>query len=158
MEGRAVDQHALARRGAGDVRAVLAAGCAADGIGVRMWHGAARLVAVGVVRIADEVGAADDLGCREGAGLDGGGIVGGEVGRIARTTEVGVGVVDARVDDRDRLPAPVAPVNSHACGTPVNTLDVPLSRCIVVTGEMSMTSGFDARASMPLAGMVTVSG
>jgi len=55
----------------------------------------------GIVVVPGEIPSSDDLGCREGAGLDESRVVVGMVLRVARATELGVQVVDARVDDGD---------------------------------------------------------
>src|SRR5690606_16589208 len=86
----------------GDVGAVAGPGAVVEGIGV----GFDRVGAAGPIG-AHEVVAPHDLVGGEGAGLDHGRIVGGVVGRISRSAEIGVVIVDAGVDHGDRDPRAV---------------------------------------------------
>src|SRR3972149_1501510 len=99
---------------------------------------------------ADKVVATYHLGRWEGARLDDRRIVAGEVGRVARTTQVKVGVVDAAVEDGDRDACPVEAEVLHGGGADVghcltqthlvvsNLVDAPHIR---VTGKIGETSG-----------------
>src|SRR4029450_2962171 len=96
----AVALHAETGRGAGDVAAVA---IAVERIRIRYRHGGRN---VGVVVVADEIGTAFNLG---GTRSEQRGIRWGRAGRCrrverghgSRTTEVGMRVVDACVDDAD---------------------------------------------------------
>ena len=95
--------HSLSRRDAGHVGAVTVGG-GIEGIRIRNRRGASS-DASRIVIVAYEIRTADHLGGGKGAGLDDFGVV-LLVGRDgAHPAEIGVGIVDAGIDDGD-FPAP----------------------------------------------------
>ena len=122
--GRAVRQDAGARGRAGDVRAVAEA---VERVGIRMRNRlVSRGVGLGVVAVADEVGAALDT--RRGRAEPAPAAVGGGLAAPARlvrrdgarTAEVRVRVVDPRVDDGDLDAFAVKAEASPHLGAPIS--------------------------------------